>query len=130
MINKVTSIKVHTVFEGLHRYPGAPEEVKDLKDLHRHIFHIRFQTTVTHSDRELEFFIVKHAIDSLIRITYPNLSFESNAKNLGACSCEMIAEKIYDGLKEQFGLDKRDTIIEVSEDDNNSGIVEYRQTSD
>lgn len=111
-------------FEGLHKYPNAPDEVKDLRDLHRHIFHIRFQTTVTHADRELEFFLVKHAIESSLN-TFPNYSFESNAKNLGAMSCEMIAERIYEAMCTKFDMTKRKTIIEVSEDDNNSGILEY-----
>jgi hypothetical protein len=126
LIVKRSSIKVHTTFEGVHFYPGAPELVKDLQSPHRHVFHVRFQVEVFHEDREIEFFLLKHDIEkSISSCLGSDSTFYGNAViYLGACSCEMIAQKIYDSLAKKYDLNKRKVIISVSEDDNNEGILE------
>lgn len=129
-MSETTYIKVHTTFEGVHFYPNAPDLVQDLKSPHRHLFHIRVQVSVTHDDREIEFWLFKHDIEK----AFPFLSVLDDKQKgnyggaiyLGACSCEMIARKIYDYLAEKYQLNKRHTIISVSEDDNNEGILEVR----
>lgn len=105
-------IKVKTRFEGFHSYPDAPERVAFLKNTHRHMFYIEATIEVFHDDRELEFFLVKEVLDKEI-IIYVGLG------DLG--SCEMIGDKILDGLINTYG-EKRYYSVEVSEDGENSGI--------
>ena len=55
-------IRVRTEFEGFHYYPNAGEidsRIKFLEVEHRHIFKVEVKISVTHLDRELEFFLVR-----------------------------------------------------------------------
>lgn len=126
-----TYIRVHTTFEGVHNYPIAPAGVTDLRSLHRHIFHVRLKVSVTHDDRELEFFLVKHQIDKVIRELYSTDDKQNEfapAFNLGAKSCEMMAKDIYKALFRDLRFGERECEIEVSEDDNNAAIVFFVPT--
>lgn len=104
-------IRVQWQFIGFHEYPKAPEEVAFLRATHRHVFKCSAKIEVYHDDRELEFFIVQH----LLRETFGDGAMNHQ-------SCEMIAEKIGLFLKSRFG--GRDMEIEVSEDGENSAVVE------
>jgi hypothetical protein len=109
-------IKVRTQFEGFHCYPGAGDidpRIKFLEDRHRHMFHVEVKVSVTHDDRELEFFLVKWAIESHIkRCEMDNMS------------CEMIARDLLDNVMiPMFG--ERYYEIVVSEDGESDGIIEY-----
>jgi hypothetical protein len=114
--SKNTFIKVRTQFEGFHYYPGASnidERIKFLENTHRHMFKVEVKIGVTHLDRELEFFLVKWALQDFIT------SGEMNHK-----SCEMIATDILDDfLIPTYG--ERYYEIVVSEDGESDGIVEY-----
>lgn len=97
------------LFEALHNWPECPfEEVAYLRDPHRHIFHIKAYKQVNHDDRDVEFIMLKHDISFYLRSTYPG-------KNIGAKSCEMLAQE----LILEFGLSR----CEVSEDNENGAIV-------
>lgn len=112
-----TYIRVRTQFEGFHQYPGAGEidpRIEFLEHPHRHLFKVEVKISVKHDDRELEFFLVKWALEDFIK------SGDRNNQ-----SCEMIAKDILDHLIEQYG-DDRTYDITVSEDGENDGIVEYR----
>lgn len=99
--------------EGTHRWPDCPfPEVAYLRDEHRHLFYIKAYKTVTHSDRDVEFIILKHRIEEYF-IKYYNNTLHLCA--FGAKSCEMIAEE----LIAEFGLSR----CEVSEDNENGAIV-------
>ncbi len=67
--------------------------------------------SVTHTDREVEFFILKRQLKKLMPAAF----------DLGAQSCEMMAIKILEGLQEIYKV--RSYEIEVSEDGENSAIV-------
>lgn len=112
-----TYIKIRTQFEGFHCYPGAGSidpRIKFLETMHRHIFKIEVKISVTHLDRELEYFLTKWALDSFI-----------NSGNMNSMSCEMIAGHILENhLLPRYGND-RYYEISVSEDGENEGIVEY-----
>ena len=84
------SIIVKTTFQGFHRYKDAPEEVKFLKDWHRHLFYVEVWFKVEGDNREIEFFIVKKIIDNYLN-NYRDKQFEY--------SCEQIAEKILNYFK-------------------------------
>ena len=100
--------------EGTHNWPDCPyDEVAYLRDPHRHMFHIKAYKQVTHSNRDVEFIMLKHQIRDYIRRTY--WMPKTMLCEFGAKSCEMIAKE----LIEQFDLVK----CEVNEDGENGGIV-------
>jgi hypothetical protein len=112
-----TFIKVRTEFEGFHYYPNAgtiDPKIKFLENEHRHMFKVDVKISVTHLDRELEFFLVKWALQEFIQ------SGNQNHK-----SCEMIATDILNNhLLPKYG--ERYYEVVVSEDGESDGIVEYK----
>ena len=112
-----TYIKVRTEFEGFHFYPGASKinsKIAFLEKEHRHMFKVEVKISVTHLDRELEFFLVKWALQDFIK------SGNQNHK-----SCEMMATYILQQhLIPKYG-DNRYYEITVSEDGESDGVVEY-----
>jgi hypothetical protein len=116
-----TYIKVRTEFEGFHFYPGAgaiDPRIKFLENEHRHMFKVEVKISVTHLDRELEFFLVKWALQDFIK------SGKMNHK-----SCEMIGSDILNNhLIPYYGSNRSYEVI-VSEDGESDGIVEYFPTS-
>lgn len=115
--NKMTFIKIRTEFEGYHYYPNAGEidsRIQFLENEHRHIFKIEVKISVEHLDRELEFFLVKWALQEFVK------SGNQNHK-----SCEMIATDILENhLLPKYG--ERYYEIVVSEDGESDGIIEYK----
>lgn len=111
-----TYIKVRTQFEGFHYYQDAgliDPRIRFLEERHRHMFKVEVKISVTHDDRELEFFLVKWDLEEFIK------NGDQNHK-----SCEMIAKDILDHLFASYG-DERYYEIVVSEDGESDGIVEY-----
>lgn len=115
-MTSATYIRVRTEFEGWHHYPGAGDidpRIKFLEYDHRHMFKVEVKISVTHLDRELEFFLVKWALNDFIQ------NGQMNHK-----SCEMIATDILENhLLPNYG--ERHYEITVSEDGESDGIVEY-----
>jgi len=113
-----TYIKVRTEFEGFHFYPNAgliDNRIQFLESEHRHIFKIEVKISVNHLDRELEFFLVKWALQEFIK------TGKMNHK-----SCEMIAVDILENhLKLKYGNNRYYEIV-VSEDGESDGIVEWK----
>ena len=107
-------IYVTTQFEGIHRYPDAPEEVSFLRNYHRHLFKVRFQIEVFHNERDIEFILFKRELDEYIR-TY----LQDKEMNL---SCESIAEWLLAKVRTKY-IDRK-VICEVSEDGENGAILE------
>jgi len=104
-----TFIIVTTDKVGFHKYDNAPDNVKFLRDLHRHKFHIKLGIEVKHDNRELEFFTVLYALESYIR----------DINEVG--SCEMFATNIYNFFKDFYS---RNCWVEVWEDKENGARVE------
>ena len=109
-----TFICVRWQFEGFHSYPSAPGEVAFLKNVHRHLFKCSAKIEVFHDDRELEFFIVQRKLRSI----FDNVGSDS-------MSCEMIANKVVSYVLDTYP--GRSVTVEVSEDGENSSIVEYQR---
>jgi hypothetical protein len=109
-------ITVRGQYEGFHAYENAPDEVAFLKSSHRHLFKWEATIEVHHDDRELEFFMVKMALEQRV------LPFITMKSNLG--SCEQQAESILDGLVNLYG-ENRVYSVSVSEDGENDGIVDW-----
>jgi hypothetical protein len=112
-----TYIKVRTNFEGYHFYPNAGSidpRIQFLENEHRHTFKVEVKISVTHLDRELEFFLVKWALATFIQ-----------AGNQNHRSCEMIGADILNNhLIPTYG-DNRYYEVIVSEDGESDGIIEY-----
>lgn len=117
---KKSFIKIRTEFEGFHYYPdagGIDPRIKFLENEHRHIFKVEVKISVHHLDRELEFFLVKWALQDFIE------SGNQNHK-----SCEMIATDILENhLIPTYG--NRYYEVVVSEDGESDGIVEFTPTT-
>ena len=112
-----TYIKIRTEFEGYHYYPNAGSidpRISFLENEHRHMFKVEVKISVSHLDRELEFFLVKWALNEFIQ-----------GGNMNHKSCEMIATDILNlHLIPRYG-DNRYYEIVVSEDGESDGIVEH-----
>lgn len=112
-----TYIKVRTEFEGFHYYPNAGEidpRIQFLENKHRHIFKVEVTISVTHLDRELEFFLVQWALKDFLQ-----------EDNFDHKSCEMIATEILnDHLIRKYGKDREYKVV-VSEDGESDGIIKY-----
>lgn len=114
--------------EGIHCWPECPfDEVAYLRDPHRHLFHVKAHKFVTHSDRDVEFIMMKHRIEAFLLTEYGqevdstvwSISNHKRVCLFGAMSCEMIADQ----LCTQFDLHK----CEVSEDGENGAIVHRKR---
>ena len=114
-MKKTMFIEVNTQFEFFHKWENAPEEVGFLRNLHRHDFLVTCQIEVYHNDRELEFFMVLHRLESFIN---------DELKHMPATtSCEQFCEKIGEFLIETYG--NRNLMIKVSEDGKSASIMNY-----
>lgn len=109
MDNTLTVVYCTVFFEGIHCWPTCPfEEVKYLRDPHRHIFHIKAFKQVFHDDRDVEFIMLKHKVEDYLKVTFPQ-------GQMGATSCEMLGRD----LMEQFDLIE----VDVSEDGENGAFI-------
>ena len=125
MINVKRWVTARTQFRGLHNWPNCPiDEVGFLRDPHRHTFHVMVSVEVSGADREVEFFVLQRQIDSIIAARFAK---EDESFVIGARSCEMIADVIYEGLQGELG--DREVKISVSEDGENEAMCEYQLAS-
>lgn len=111
-----TYIKVRTQFEGFHYYPNAGQidpRIKFLEHEHRHMFKVEVKISVTHDDRELEFFLVKWKLNEFITESKMNHK-----------SCEMIGKDVLAHLISEYGGTREYEVV-VSEDGESDGIVHY-----
>lgn len=114
IISTITEVYCTLRVEGLHHWPDCPlSEVSYLRDLHRHVFHIKASTIVSHDNRDVEFIVLKHQIREYLHTNY--WDDEMKCLHFGAQSCEMIATD----LIHTFNLAR----CEVSEDGENGAIV-------
>ena len=111
-------IKVKNSIVMLHHYPDAPEVVSFLKHPHRHNFiaHTKVQVN-PEADRDIEFFMLQMEIDKWLA-TF-KLKFDGKT-----FSCEEIAKFILRHVRENITKDERYISVEVSEDGENSAIME------
>ena len=106
-------IYIKNKFEGFHKWKDAPDEVAFLRDVHRHIFHVKTTIEVQQADRELEFFMVQHRINDIIA--------KFNNETMVEWSCETIGIHI---LKELHKLyPGRRMMCDVNEDGENGAVV-------
>lgn len=108
--------------EGTHFYGEAPDEVAYLRESHRHMFGIRAEVEVFHDDREVEFIMMKHFLDSCLTKNYHWCSVR-RLFDFGRTSCEMIATCLVGELRVKYG--ERNITVTVDEDGENGAVVCY-----
>lgn len=108
-----TYIEVKNEIDMVHHYKDAPEQVAYLRNIHRHSFKISSRVQVFHSDREIEFYMLRDFIQDVL----PKAEF-----GLGV-SCEQIAEFVIKKIQEKYGNGRR-IIVSVFEDGINGAIVD------
>lgn len=102
-------------FAGVHNWPGAPEAGVHgyLRHPHRHLFHVSVWIEQTHDDREIEYLEFRDWLRGLY----------SDGADLGAKSCEMIANEIRRAARSRWGA-MRTVRVEVLEDGENGAYIE------
>jgi len=112
---KTTYIIVRTSFVALHSWEHAKGNVKFLNTPHRHKFGVKIHIEVDNLDRQLEFFTVLDRVNELLKLWEVVENFKE--------SCESFADRLVTYLLEWYG--EREYRVEVSEDGENSGYIEY-----
>jgi len=93
-ISQDSWVMCRTQFEGFHCWPDAPDEVEFLRTRHRHMFHVELHVPVTHADRDVEFILLKRALEA---------ELASWGAEQGVGSCEMMAKRIIRWAVEHTG---------------------------
>jgi len=114
-------IQVKNVFDGIHCYAKAPEEVSFLRYPHRHQFVVRTTIQVYDDDRELEFLLVKKEIQNYVLTGLGH----DGIIDLQEKSCEWLAKYICSFIHQRYGYE-RVVSVSVFEDDENGAIVTER----
>lgn len=112
-------VVVKTSYEGVHCWPEAPEEVKFLRDPHRHVFEIEVKLQVFHDDREIEFIMLKHKINKWLD-AYKD---DNGVWQMGRMSCEQVALQVIKMLEREYGKN-RWIVVSVYEDGENGCMVD------
>lgn len=102
-------IRVKTQFEGLHRWPDAPEPEEYLRSPHRHLFVAEADIEVFHDDREIEINACARWLDTVIPSfavpppAAPQPMAEAGPLHLGSQSCEQLATRITEAILDRHG---------------------------
>ena len=112
----ISNRKIFVTFqkEGIHYYPGAPAGVEFLAHPHRHMFHFTAWIEVFNNERDIEFILFKHDLES----QYIHGTLQMDHK-----SCEMLAEELIDYIARKYKQRKISVI--VSEDGENGAQLDY-----
>jgi hypothetical protein len=84
-----TRVWVTTQFTGFHHWAEAPDILDFLRQIHRHVFHIKLWIDAT-EDRQYEFFMVKEVVANSIARTNQDQS------------CERLAHDIWSQTKDYY----------------------------
>jgi hypothetical protein len=95
---KLRTIFITTSFIGYHSYKLAPDEVAFLKNEHRHKFNIKITASVSHNDRDIEYFCFKRRVDNAVTILFHHNQYGE----LLIQSCEDMAEKLIKHLQFEY----------------------------
>lgn len=117
------TITIRTSFEGTHCYPNAPEDVKFLREEHRHIFYIEATVEVLNNDREIEFILLKRDVNQWIG---KHCDSKTKLWEMGTMSCESVATYLAGWLLKKYSSNKKRRYVRVSvfEDNENGATVE------
>lgn len=108
-----TRIRIKYETEGFHRWKDAPDSRSYLRDLHRHLFKVEVEMSVSHDDREVEF----HDLLDYCK----SLSHEFNNPENQNMSCEHHARAIITTLDAKYP--NREINVTVYEDGECGAVV-------
>jgi|WetSurMetagenome_2_1015567.scaffolds.fasta_scaffold943176_2 hypothetical protein len=108
----VTRVHCTFTFEGFHRWADAPERFAYLRNLHRHVFHVKVSCVVHHADRDIEFINFKMILQDQVRSRVE----DQTRSEVSGWSCEQWCSYI-------MSLDSRITSVEVYEDGENGASL-------
>tara|TARA_B100000953_G_scaffold300250_1_gene304404 strand:+ start:2042 stop:2401 length:360 start_codon:yes stop_codon:yes gene_type:complete len=119
MPKKIVKVIASLQVEGLHFWKDCDiEEVRFLKNLHRHIFHITVKKKVSHNDRDIEIIKLQRSIKSFLMDKFVFKDCSHGTCHFGNMSCEDIAEMLVDKFKLDY--------CKVLEDNENGAEIEIR----
>lgn len=108
-----TWIYIKTDFIALHMWSKCDiNEVKWLRNQHRHKVYVEVHVKVEEHDREIEFFVLKDKVDKIIDKLYSN----KRIKELNNRSMEMICAEIREKLMKEYRYKYDDIKVKCSED--------------
>lgn len=107
---------VRTRFEALHQWDDALNEVDFLRDSHRHEFHVKVKVEQFHDDRDVEYIMLKRALDDYLA---------QWDRDQGQQSCEMMCKRILNEFLFLGYGDQRKYVVSVTEDGENGAEVTY-----
>ena len=107
-----TFVYVTDSFAALHCWPDAPENMKFLRHLHRHLFQVKIEVEVTDPDRQVEFLELKNRLNTILNDLQQVLCYDDNT-----LSCEQMCAYIFRRFNEDWKLQLHS--VEVSEDGEN-----------
>ena len=111
--NKPTiTLQIKAAFVAYHFWKKAPEEVKFLRNPHRHIFLVVSMIPVAGDDRELEFFIIQKDLRKYFKKNFEEKTF--------GYSCEQFATIIKKYIDKKY---KVSSSVGVYEDGENGAIA-------
>jgi hypothetical protein len=99
-------IKVTAQAEGLHHWPGAPDEEDYLHHPHRHLFTVTVRVQVRHSDREIEINAFTRWLRDQVLPSLATTRRGGGPADFGARSCEQLARQITGQICAQYGEDR------------------------
>jgi hypothetical protein len=108
-------IWITTDFIGYHCYPNAPVVVSYLQSIHRHKFGVKVWIEIFTNERDLEFHMFKHFVDTCLT--------QSNQNSL---SCESISDNLATQISSQYP--NREVFISIDEDGECGSYKEYQPT--
>lgn len=109
-----TNIIISFQLEGFHQWNDAFDQVKFLRDDHRHMFHFELEVPIKHDDRDIEIILFKRQVQSWLKDQYGD---GDGVLQFGLMSCESIAKQ----LLIAFDCDR----VKVTEDGENGAVI-YR----
>ncbi len=110
-------ITVQARFVAFHFWPGAPQKVAFLREVHRHEFHVKAMLRVSHNNRQLEFFTVQAPLNMYLEKHWEGSTSQS--------SCEDMAQDIANELARCWG-EAAVAAVAVSEDGENGALLEFK----
>lgn len=121
-MSELRTVWVTTSFVGFHFWPDAPLARGYLRAPHRHRFGVRVEVPVDHDDREMEFHDLLDAVHFQVQQLAP-VNELTGVSHCGGYSCEMMAERIAQNLRENFD---RPVTVTVDEDGECGATVALR----
>lgn len=108
------SVFIRFQLPGVHRWPRAPENVRYLRNEHRHLFYFECEAVVEKPDREIEFIQLQTQVMNLVANEFWDVGL--SLADFKTMSCEQIGQWVLDKVPVLSG-------VSVFEDDENGAVI-------